>query len=208
MQGLSYTLVLIGITSLVSILAMGNPKLLGRLILWPPAITKGHQYQRLLTYGFIHADGMHLLFNMVTLYFFGRLIEAFVDAHVGDFGFVFFYLSALLVSILPSYLCHRNDERYLALGASGAVLAVLFAFVLLRPWSLIIVFVVPMPAVVYAGLFLGYTIWMERRNARSDRTNHGAHLAGAIYGVLFTVLMEPRVVAYFLGQLANPRLGG
>ncbi|MBS0457153.1 MAG: rhomboid family intramembrane serine protease [Proteobacteria bacterium] len=201
------TLVLIGITCLISLVAMGNHKLLAGLIFWPPAIVRDRQWWRLLSYGFVHADGMHLLFNMFTLYFFGRAMEGFVNAHLGDWGFAFFYLSALVASILPTFLRHREDPKYLALGASGAVLAVLFSFILLKPWALIIVFVVPMPAIVYAALFLGYSIWMDRRGAKDDRTNHGAHLAGAIYGVLFTVLMEPRVVGYFLGQLAHPSLG-
>ncbi|MBS0213101.1 MAG: rhomboid family intramembrane serine protease [Proteobacteria bacterium] len=202
---MSTTLVLIGVTCLVSLAAFGNPKLIGRLILWPPAISRNGEYWRLLTYGFVHADGMHLLFNMVTLYFFGRLMENFIDAHLGDWGFVFFYLSALVVAILPSWLRHREDAKYMSLGASGAVTAVLFAFILLRPWSLIVVFVIPMPAIVFAVAYLGYTLWMDYR--QTDRTNHGAHLAGAIYGVLFMVLLDPRVLAYFLHELTHPRLG-
>lgn len=205
MEGISTTLVLIGVTCLVSLAAFGNPKLIGRLILWPPAISRNGEYWRLLTYGFVHADGMHLLFNMVTLYFFGRLMENFIDAHLGDWGFVFFYLSALVVAILPSWLRHREDAKYMSLGASGAVTAVLFAFILLRPWSLIVVFVIPMPAIVFAVAYLGYTLWMDYR--QTDRTNHGAHLAGAIYGVLFMVLLDPRVLAYFLHELTHPRLG-
>ncbi|MBS0194821.1 MAG: rhomboid family intramembrane serine protease [Proteobacteria bacterium] len=202
---MSTTLVLIGVTCLVSLSAFGNPKLIGRLVLWPPAIARNGEYWRLLTYGFVHAGGMHLLFNMITLYFFGRLMENFIDAHLGDWGFVFFYLSALVVAILPSWLRHRDDAKYMSLGASGAVTAVLFAFILLRPWSMIVVFVLPMPAIVFAVAYLGYTLWMDYRKA--DHINHGAHLAGAIYGVLFMLLLDPRVLAYFLHELAHPRLG-
>ena len=88
------------------------------------------------------------------------------------------------------------------LGASGAVSAVLFAFILLQPWALIFVFFIPVPAIVYAVLYVGYSIYMDQ--ARKDNINHSAHLWGAGYGVLFLVLMEPRVIGVFLERLANP----
>lgn len=196
------TLILIAITALVSWQAFNNPRLLDRLILWPPAIDRHHQYDRLLTHGFIHADWQHLLFNMITLFFFGGLIERAFEPYIGKLGFVFFYLSAILVAILPTYLRHRHDPHYRSLGASGAVSAVLFAFVLLNPWSLIFVFFIPMPAILYAVAYVGYSIWMDRRGG--DNINHSAHLWGAGYGVLFTVMMEPRVINTFLDRLTNP----
>jgi len=148
-----------------------------------------------------------MLFNMITLYFFGGAMEHYLS-QLGlpwPWGFVGFYLSALLVSILPSYLRHRNDAGYRSLGASGAVSAVLFAYILIQPWSLILVFVVPVPAIVYAVAYVGYSVWMARRGR--DNINHSAHLWGAAYGVLFLAAMEPRLVSAFLGQLANPRFG-
>src|SRR5687767_15887659 len=106
---MSLTLILIGITVLVSWQAFEKPRLLDRLILWPPAIDKHKQYDRLLTYGFIHADFMHLLFNMLTLYFFGRQIEFLMADWVGVWVYPLFYLSALVVSILPTYL--KKDRK-------------------------------------------------------------------------------------------------
>jgi len=199
------TLILIALTCVVSFVAFDNQKLMANLIFWPPAITKNHDYSRLLTYGFVHANGSHLLFNMITLYFFGRAMEGFVGEHLGPYGFAFFYLSALVVSILPTYLRHREDAQYRSLGASGAVSAVLFAFILLRPWSTILIFFIPMPAIVYAVGYLGYTIWRDR--VQADRVNHSAHLSGAVYGVVFMVLMDPRVVGLFLDELSHPRIG-
>ena len=199
------TYALIGITCLVSWIAFNNRKLADRLILWPPAIDKHRQYDRLLTYGFIHADFMHLLFNMITLFFFGPLIERLMSG-IGVWVFPVFYLSGLVVSILPTYLKNQKNPNYLSLGASGAVSAVLFAFILLQPWQLIFVFFIPLPAIVFAVLYLGYSIWMDKRGG--DRINHSAHLSGAAYGVLFMVVMEPRVLGYFLSQLQQPTFGG
>ena len=202
---LSLTIMLVAATVLVSWLAFNNHRLLDRLMLWPPAIDRQHQYDRLLTHGFVHADWQHLLFNMITLYFFGRAVEGVFTDLIGAVGFLLFYLSAILVAILPTYLRHRHDSRYRSLGASGAVSAVLFAYVLLAPWSLIFVFVLPVPAILYAVFYVGYSIWMDRQG--NDNINHSAHLWGAGYGVLFTLVMEPRVFPYFLQQLSNPSFG-
>ena len=199
------TLILIGVTVLVTWLAFKNPRLLDRLILWPPAIDRQRQYDRLLTHGFIHADWQHLLFNMITLYFFGSQVERWFVPYIGQVGFAAFYLSAILVAILPTYLRHRHDARYRSLGASGAVSAVLFAFILVQPWSLIFVFFLPVPAILYGVFFVGYSIWMDRQGG--DNTNHNAHLSGAIYGVLFMLLMEPRIGGVFLERLVNPSFG-
>ncbi|RYG14189.1 MAG: rhomboid family intramembrane serine protease [Burkholderiales bacterium] len=199
------TYALIGITCVVSWIAFNNRKLADRLILWPPAIDKNRQYDRLLTYGFIHADLMHLLFNMITLFFFGPLIEQLMSGF-GLWVFPLFYLSALVVSILPTYLKNQKNPNYLSLGASGAVSAVLFAFILLDPWRLIFVFFIPLPAIVFAVLYVGYSIWMDKRGG--DRINHSAHLAGAAYGVMFLLIMQPKVLGHFLAQLQQPSFGG
>ena len=199
------TLILIGITSLVSWMAFSNRKLMDRLILWPPAIDKHKQYDRLVTCGFIHADFGHLLFNMITLFFFGRVMEGVIADLSTPWAYPLFYLAALVVSILPTYLKNQHNPNYLSLGASGAVSAVLFAYILIAPWQLIFVFFIPVPSIVYAVLYVGYSIWMDKRGG--DRINHSAHLAGAAFGVLFMVIMEPKVLGYFLQQLMNPSFG-
>jgi membrane associated rhomboid family serine protease len=202
---MSTTLILIAITCAVSFTAFGNPKMIDALILWPPAVKRNNDYYRLLSYGFVHADFTHLLFNMFTLYFFGRAMENFYNAELGDFGFALFYVLGLLASILPTYLKHRDDAGYRSLGASGAVSAVLFAFILLRPWAMIYVYFIPIPAILYAGVYVFYSIYMDKRGG--DNINHSAHLWGAAYGVAFTVAMEPRVIGYFLGALVHPGAG-
>ena len=197
------TFAIIAVTVLVSWLAFERPRLLDRLLLWPPAIDRQRQWDRLVTHGFVHADWMHLLFNMITLYFFGRVIEQVMSRLIGPLGFVLFYLSAIVVAMLPSYLRHRHDPRYRSLGASGAVSAVLFAYILLQPWTLIFVFFVPVPAILYAVAYVAYSFYMDRRGG--DNINHSAHLSGAIYGVLFMLTMEPRVAGLFLETLLSPR---
>ncbi|MCK9538637.1 rhomboid family intramembrane serine protease [Dokdonella sp.] len=199
------TLAIIAGTCVLSILGFSNPRLIDRLILWPPAITRGREYWRLLTCGLIHADWAHLAFNMITLYFFGGLMERFYDMVIGPPAFALFYFGALVVSSVPSWWQNRTNANYRSLGASGAVSAVLFAFILLQPWATILVFVVPMPAIIYAVLYLAYTIYMDRQ--RSDHINHSAHLWGAIYGVVVTLLVEPRVLGVFFEQLMRPSFG-
>ncbi|MET0549675.1 MULTISPECIES: rhomboid family intramembrane serine protease [Xanthomonas] len=201
-------LILIVLTVLVSWAAFNNRRLLDRLILWPPAVDRHKQYDRLVTYGFIHADFPHLLFNMVTLYFFGGPIEVLMERLTGNMlVYPLFYLSALVVSILPSYLKNQKNPNYMSLGASGAVSAVLFAFILMAPWTGIFFFFIPIPipAILYAVFYVGYSIWMDRRGG--DNVNHSAHLAGAAFGVMFLLIMEPSVLQHFLGELANPRFG-
>lgn len=199
---ITITLIIIVATVGVSLLAFRDRTLMDRMILWPPAVDRGREYWRLLSYGLIHADGAHLLFNMVTLFFFGRAIEPLLVAYVGAFGFVLFYAGGLLVSILPSYLANRRNTAYRSLGASGAVSAVLFAFILLDPWAMLFVFFIPAPAIVFAVIYMAYSIWMDRRGR--DNVNHSAHLWGAGYGIVFMVLMEPRVVQLFMQRLMAP----
>jgi len=198
------TLLLIAITAIVSWMAFSNRKLADRLVLWPPAVDRHRQYDRLVTYGFVHADWMHLLFNMVTLYFFGKHIEYAMLQVTGTWlTYPLFYLAALVVSILPSYLKTQKNPNYISLGASGAVSAVLFAYILLDPWTKLFLFFIPIPipAIFYAVFYVGYSIWMDRRGG--DRINHSAHLAGAAFGVLFMVAMAPGVVPAFLQQLSG-----
>jgi membrane associated rhomboid family serine protease len=202
------TLALIAVTSLVSWQAWERPQLLNRLILWPPAVERQQQYDRLLTHGFIHADGMHLIFNMVTLYSFGQAMERYFTARIGPVGYLLFYLSAVVIAILPTYMKHRDDAGYRSLGASGAVSAVLFASILLDPWNGIYMFFIPIPipAFIFAGLYIWYSIWMDKRGG--DNVNHSAHLWGALYGMMFTLLQQPQLAGQFLQRLVSPAFGG
>ncbi|MEO8803579.1 MAG: rhomboid family intramembrane serine protease [Rudaea sp.] len=198
---MTITLIIIAITAIVSYSGFSSAQLIDKLILWPPAVSRQKEYYRLVSYGIIHADVQHLLFNMLTLFFFGRAMEPVYNALLGPIGFALFYVGGLIVSILPTYLRNQNNSRYRSLGASGAVSAVLFAFILLHPWAKILVFVVPMPAILYAILYVVYTFYMERQG--TGNINHSAHLWGAAYGILLTIVLYPPAIDMFLDGLSN-----
>jgi membrane associated rhomboid family serine protease len=198
------TLTIIVITCIVTLTGFKNGKVVDELIFWPPAITKKFQYYRFITCGLIHADYMHLIFNMLTLYFFGTIMEAHYQGELGlqKWYYLALYIGALIVSNIPTYLKHRNDYNYRSLGASGAVSAVLFAFILLRPWQQIIVLVFPVPAIVYGGIFLLYSAYMSKKGG--DNVNHDAHFYGALFGILFTIAVRPEVINIFMNELKHP----
>ncbi len=198
---LGITLIIIIITVLISFGGFNNQKIMNDLIFYPPAITKQHQWYRFITSGFLHADYMHLFFNMFTLYFFGTGMEGLYNAYLGPVGFLIFYLAAIIVSGIPSFIKHRNDYHYRSLGASGGVSAVVFAYVLFAPWSWFTF--PPLPAIIYAVLYVWYSIYMAKKGG--DNINHDAHLWGAAFGVAFTLAMDPRILDYFLSQVTNPQ---
>ncbi|HET6255667.1 MAG TPA: rhomboid family intramembrane serine protease [Puia sp.] len=202
----SITMIILVLTTIISFVSFNSSRLMEALIFWPPAISMRHQYYRFITCGFIHADLMHLAFNMFTLYFFGRVLENYYMGILGlqHYYFTLLYFSALIVANIPSYLKQHDNYNYRSLGASGAVCAVMFAFILISPWETLYIFGrVPVPAIIYALLFLGYTIYMSRRGG--DNVNHDAHLWGAIYGMVFTIVARPSVVTTFLNELSHPR---
>ncbi|HMO33832.1 MAG TPA: rhomboid family intramembrane serine protease [Lacibacter sp.] len=197
------TLIIIIITVIISITAFNNDKIINDLIFWPPQVKHKHQYYRFITSGFIHADLAHLAFNMITFYFFGRVMEGFFEMKMGSMGFLLFYLGGIVVSEIPSYIRHQDNYHYRSLGASGGVTAVLFSFILLAPWQTLYVFFLPLPAIVFAVLYFFYTAYMSKRGG--DYINHSAHLWGAIYGVVFTILVERGALEHFLRELMRPQ---
>lgn len=200
---MNHTTLIIIITVVVSLVAWQNKNFLGRLVFDPTAIARHKQFDRFLTSGFVHGDGMHLLFNMITLYFFGRVMERFYIQELGSLGFVGFYTLAIIASSIPDYIRHKNNPRFASLGASGGVSAVLFAFILLAPWETIYLFFIPIPAIIFAIAYVGYSVWADKRG--TGRINHLAHLAGAGFGVIATIAIEPAIIVHFLSALLNPR---
>lgn len=196
------TLALIAVTCVVTYAAFNKATLWHKLVMWPPGVFRKHEYWRLFTSGFVHADLQHLLFNMITLFFFGGPMASFFLPRIGVLGFVLFYLLGLFMSAWPGCVRHRHDTRYVSLGASGAVSSVLFGFILLKPWALIFVFFIPVPAILFAAAYIGYSVYMDRRGR--DHINHSAHLWGAAWGLVATVGVEPHVLTVFFQNLLHP----
>ena len=200
----SFAVSIIVITCIISALAFNNRRLMDALIFWPPAISVKHQYYRFITCGFIHADVIHLAFNMITLFFFGKALENYYMGVLGlqHYYFLILYFTALIAANIPTYLKRKDDYNYRSLGASGAVCAVLFAFILIDPWATIQLYFIPMPAILYAIIFLVYSVVMSKRGG--DNVNHDAHLWGALFGVLFTIAARPSVAPTFIELLQHP----
>ena len=213
---MTITIVIIILTAIISVSAFSNAKVIDDLIFYPPAITQRKQWYRFITCGFIHADWAHLIFNMLSLYFFGSGLESYYSqtldmakkSQAGNIAYILLYLSALVISILPTYFKNKNNYYYRSLGASGAVSAVITGTAIFTPWRLIYLFgAVPIPSVLYAILFIGISAYMSKRG--QDNINHDAHLWGAVYGLVFTVLLilafRPGLMEPLLENLMSPR---
>lgn len=191
----SVTFYLIVINAGFSLLALYvYPGLIKVGYLKPFRVVRENTWYELITSGFLHANVGHLLVNMITLYFFGPIMESVVGP--GYFGGL--YLSGLIVAGIPSIIKFRNNENYATLGASGAVGAVLFAFILIFPMESIYLFFVPIPipAFVFAILYLVYSMY-ESKQARG-RINHEAHLAGALWGIVYLLVFVPNTIDHIL----------
>lgn len=204
---MNITYVLIGITVLISFLAFSNRELLERAMFHPYEVKKKGSFFKFLSHGFIHADMNHLLFNMITLFFFGPNVEAYFQqlfpGGKGNFYFVMMYLLAIIVSSIPAYVKNQENPYYRSLGASGAVSAVLFSAVLFAPLSKIYLFFIPIgiPAFVFGFLYLAYSAYMAKRGR--DNIGHDAHFVGAVFGLLFTIALAPYLFNRFIETVLN-----
>jgi membrane associated rhomboid family serine protease len=190
-------------TVITSIYAFSNHEVYGKFMLHPYSVSRGQRVYSVFTSGLIHKDWGHLLVNMLSFYFFAFPLEQTL-ASLSSFGhwqFAGLYVLSLVLSDLGSIIKHKNDFWYNSLGASGAVCAVVFSYILFYPLTKMMIFPlpIPIPAVLYGFLFLGYC-WYASRNS-SDHINHDAHFYGALVGISITVLYHPDIVPYFLGQL-------
>jgi membrane associated rhomboid family serine protease len=189
---MSITIVIVIITVIISFLAMKNDQLMDRLIFHPYTIAHDpSQWYRSITCGFIHADFMHLAFNMFSFYMFGDFVEKFFEIIFGSLGSVFYillYISSLIVCIIPTYMTHHKQYRYRSLGASGAVSAIVFVGIFLQPTLQIGFFIIPpiIPGFVFGPLYLALTVYLSKNGPGS--INHSAHLWGALYGIVFLII--------------------
>ena len=189
---MTITLAIIIFTCLVSISAFSNRKLMEDLIFYAPAIDRRRQYYRFLSHGFLHADYLHLAFNMFALYSFGQAVETMLYSNEcvfdskGKLFYILLYVGALIVASVPDYLRHKNNHNYRSLGASGAVSAVIFAAIALLPQLPIRILFIPIdiPGYVFGLLYLVISAYLDRRGG--GNINHSAHFWGAAFGLIFT----------------------
>lgn len=202
---MSITIILIGITLVASLLAFNNEDLMRKWILNPYLVHHKKQWWRMITSGFIHADFMHLFFNLFAFYGFGMAVENYYAAifeEKGIFFYLLLYLGAIVIANGPSLQKNKDNHYYNSLGASGAVSAVIFAAILFQPWSKIYFFgVIGIPGILMGPLYL----FIEYRMGKQGGTgiNHDAHFWGAIFGLLFTLALKPTLVLFFFDQLMS-----
>jgi len=201
------TIIIVVITSIISFIAFKNPVLMSRYDFSPYRISERKEYFRFISHAFLHADWIHLLINMVVLFSFGvyverefNLLENAGQIRSGLISFLLLYFSAIIISSITTFIKKRKDPYYIAVGASGAVSAVLFSSIFFSPLEKILLYgILPMPGIVFGILYLAYSSYMGKKD--KDHINHDAHLWGAIYGIMFPILLDPSLINRFLYQL-------
>ena len=202
------TTIIIAVTVITSIIGFSNKRFAYGGMFNAYDIVQNKKYYKLITHGFLHADTTHLLFNMIALYCFGRIVEMwffallqFSGTRIGDYVYILLYLSAIVVASLPDLYKHRNNPNYYSLGASGAISAVLFSAILFEPTMKIYVFLIQIgiPAAIFAPVYLIYCQWMAKRGR--DNIGHSAHFWGAVYGLVFTIIAYPNSVENFVSTI-------
>ena len=213
LSGIPITIGLIAANVIFSLIGFSNKELVDKTIMWPYRVNRENQYYRMITSGFLHANTIHLFFNMFTLFFFGSAIEYYFAAYGlgGNIAYLLLYFLGLIASDLPSYLKHKDDYNYRSLGASGAVSAVVFAAIVFSPWSPIYLYgALKISAAAYAVLYIFYCIYMGRKSG--DHINHDAHLWGSLFGLAFTLIliayMQPALFTNIIEELKHPSLFG
>jgi membrane associated rhomboid family serine protease len=188
------TIIIIAITCLISWQAWTKPDLLQKLLFNAVAIHHNRQYYRLISSAFIHADAAHLIFNMFSLYYMGGFAEQLFKQNYlfgeqwGGVAYIGLYFSAAVISSISDLIRHKNDSWYNALGASGAVSAVIMVFVLVLPWATITFFFIKMWSWVFALVYLLGSYIMAKRN---------------VYGFIFPVLFYPELLAMFIKTMTT-----
>ncbi|MCB0529064.1 MAG: rhomboid family intramembrane serine protease [Lewinellaceae bacterium] len=200
------TYIIIAVTALISFTAFNNHDLFLKLKHWPYQEERNGEYYRWLSSGFLHADPLHLIFNMLTLYFFGGRVESLFGALFPGFGpvmFMIFYLVSIVAASSATFVKFRNTPGFASIGASGAVAAVLFAAILFEPTIgigfLFIPF--PIPGFIFGVLYLWYSSYAA--NKGNDNIDHTAHFFGAVFGFFFPMFFRPELFLHFVNQLID-----
>jgi membrane associated rhomboid family serine protease len=203
-MSISITNIIILINVIISFIAFRNEDAFYKLCFWPEKVWHEKEWIRILSGGFLHANMTHLLFNMITFYFFGPIVEYYFMHEFGAAGhtsYIIFYFLAVVVANVPDLYQHKDDPQYRAVGASGAVSAIIFANILFNPLSKIYLFLIPIgiPAYLFGVLYLIYSAYMARR--QSDNIGHLAHFSGAIFGIIYPLVFQPTLFMECINQI-------
>lgn len=201
---MNLNIVLIGITVIISILSFNNSELFNKLKFNAYFIKERKEGWRFFSYALVHSGWMHLLINMWVLYSFGEIVEQMLSVYFGAKGVLYFfllYLGGVLFSTLFDFGKHKNDPYYNAVGASGAVSAVVFASILLYPEGSIFIFPIPfsLPSWIFGILYLIYSAYMGQKG--TDNIGHNAHFFGAVFGLIFIIVLIPSSIENFISTI-------
>lgn len=203
---MSITILLIVITVIISVLAFNNHELFSKLQFNAYEVVHRKQYYRLISHGFIHAGWWHLFVNMFVLYFFGQTVEVWLKQleYAGlvnnpNLVFILFYIASMVFATSVSLVKQKDNAWYNAVGASGAVSAVLFFSIFFRPWQMIGVYFIPVPGIIFAVLYVIYSHYQAKKG--KDNVAHDAHLLGAVFGFVFPLFLDLSLYKLFLSQL-------
>ncbi len=201
------TLVIIIVTAIISIISFSRDDIFDKMMLNPYQVLRKKELFRLITHGFMHADWTHLLINMFVLYFFGRNVESWfrelkMEGYIDSVTLTYslLYFGGIIISSLITLFRYRNDRWYNSVGASGAVSAVVFTSIFFSPLERIYFFaVIPIPGIAFALVYLVYSSFMSRRS--KDNINHDSHFLGAVYGLIFPMLISLDLFTHFIRGL-------
>lgn len=201
------TILIVILSVLTSVAAFRREELFYKLDLSPARIVHQKEYYRIVTHAFLHADYFHLGINMLVLYSFGRYVEQIFSQlesagliFSGPFFYILLYVIGIVLASVSTIFRNRNNESYSAVGASGAVSAIVFSYIFFAPLEKIYFYMVlPIPGILFGVLYLIYSSYMSRR--KSDNINHSAHFWGAVVGFVFPILLEPSLFMVFLDKL-------
>jgi membrane associated rhomboid family serine protease len=204
------TIIIVAITVLVSIVAFNDSNLFSKLLFDAWKVTHRKEWYRMFSHGLLHADWMHLAVNMFVLFSFGKGVEYYFGQLEAEgmlqhsqLWFLFLYISSLCVASLPTLRKHRNDLSYTAVGASGAVSAVMTTCIFFNPWSKLYFWaMIPIPGIVFAAAYIFYSSYMSKK-PNGEPINHDAHLYGMLYGFVFPLFINPKLFMYFVSQLVD-----
>ena len=200
------TLLIILLTSVVSVASFSNREIYRRLLFNAYDIKHFRNGYRFFSYALVHADWIHLLINMMVLYSFGQAVETYYSIVFGPkavFYYLLLYVGGIVLSTTPAYGKHSDDYSYSAVGASGAVSAVVFASIVFDPLNRIYLFMLPIgiPAILFGALYLAYSWYMAQKNV--DNIGHDAHFWGAVFGFFFTIVLKPSLVLHFFNAVSR-----